>query len=126
MLNDINYSDTLPKVCLLSLSMDTQQNCRGAGRRSIYCFMCSFLSHLLTTAICHILFFHRIYMTALVYLIHMTLPNSHYSIQDAPALPPSPSDPPMESAASLLTSATLQDLCAPPALYSAPIFSCAH
>lgn len=72
----------------------------------------------------HILFFHRISMTALVYLILMTLDNSHSTVQDVP--PPSPSNPPMESAASLLTSATLQDLCAPPALYSAPIFSWAH
>lgn len=39
---------------------------------------------------------------------------------------PSPPYPPMESAASLLTSATLQDLCAPPTLHSAPIFSCTH
>lgn len=65
-------------------------------------------------------------MTALVYLILVTLANLYSSIQDAPTPHPSPSDPPMESAGSLPTSATLQDLCAPQALYSAPIFSCTH
>lgn len=62
-------------------------------------------------------------MITIVYLILMTLDNSHCSIQDAP---PPPSDAPMESAASHLTSATLQDLGAPPAFYSAPIFSWAY
>lgn len=44
MLSDIYCPDILPKVYLLSLSTDTQHNCRGAGHRYIYCFFVEFPS----------------------------------------------------------------------------------
>lgn len=50
----IYYPDILPNVCTLSLSMDIQQNCIGAGHR--YCFLSSSLVPIFTTTIHHILF----------------------------------------------------------------------
>lgn len=79
MLSDIYYPDILPKVCMLSLSMDIVE----VQVTDTFTVLCSFLVPIFTTAINHILFFHRMYMTA--YLILMTLSNSHSSIQDAPA-----------------------------------------
>ena len=120
-LSDIYCPDTLPKVCMLSLSLNTQQKCGGAGH--IHWFQSSFLVPIFTTAIHHILFFHRVYMFSL-FLWPCTTRILRFKRPRPP--PSSPSDPPMKSAASLPTSATLRDLCAPPALHSAPIFSCAH
>jgi len=62
--------------------------------------------------------------TALVVLILMTLAISQSYIQDAPA--PFSFRSSNGVCSNLLTSATLQDLCAPPALHSGPTFSRAH
>lgn len=43
MLSDIFYPDILPKVCMLSLPIDTQKSRRGAGHRHIHCFLSSVL-----------------------------------------------------------------------------------
>lgn len=63
-----------------------QQNPRGAGHRDswFFFFRVSFIFMTYPT-LHHILCPHRISVTALVYLIFMTLANSHSSIQDAPA-----------------------------------------
>lgn len=47
----------------------------------------NFFIPIFTTAIHYILFFHRIYMTALVYVILVTLANLYSSIQDTPPPP---------------------------------------
>ena len=83
-----HYSCSVTLLCwhfAKGLSVIIQQNCRGAGHRSSYCFCGISFIFMTYPAVHHILFSHRISMTALVYLILMTLANSHPSIQDAPA-----------------------------------------